>query len=86
MLIMINEHKESEREEKMPKLEEEEEKDFREIVAPMLTQLDEQAEKLYKGLTNVLEDQAVISEATCRRLITVLEKIIRVQGNENSQN
>lgn len=82
MLIMINEHKESEREEKMPKLGEE--KSSREI-APMLTQLDEQAEELYKGLTKVLEDQAVISEAMCRRLITVLEKI-RVQRNENSQN
>lgn len=83
MLIMINEHKESEREEKMPKLGEE--KSSREI-APMLTQLDEQAEELYKGLTKVLEDQAVISEAMCRRLITVLEKILRVQKNENSQN
>lgn len=82
MLIMINEHKESEREEKMPKLGEE--KSSREI-APMLTQLDEQAEELYKGLTKVLEDQAVISEAMCRRLITVLEKI-QVQRNENSQN
>lgn len=82
MLIMINEHKESEREEKMPKLGEE--KSSREI-APMLTQLDEQAEELYKGLTKVLENQAVISEAMCRRLITVLEKI-RVQRNENSQN
>lgn len=83
MLIMINEHKESEREEKMPKLGEE--KSSREI-APMLTQLDEQAEELYKGLTEVLDDQAVISEAMCRRLITVLEKILRVQRNENSQN
>lgn len=82
MLIMINEHKESEREEKMPKLREE--KSSREI-APMLTQLDEQAEELYKGLTKVLENQAVISEAMCRRLITVLEKIL-VQRNENSQN
>lgn len=82
MLIMINEHKESEREEKMPKLE----KNSREIATPMLTQLDEQAEKLYKELTKVLEDQAVISQAMCRKLITVLEKIIRVQGNENSRN
>ncbi|XP_077269468.1 FIGNL1-interacting regulator of recombination and mitosis isoform X1 [Temnothorax americanus] len=82
MLIMINEHKESEREEKMPKLK----KNSHEIISPMLTQLDEQAEKLYKGLTKVLEDQAVISEDICRRLITVLEKIIQLQGNENSWN
>ncbi|TGZ49167.1 Uncharacterized protein DBV15_11395, partial [Temnothorax longispinosus] len=31
-------------------------------------------------------DQAVISEDICRRLITVLEKIIQLQGNENSWN
>lgn len=83
MLIMINEHKESEREEKMPKLEEKKNSD--DIIAPM-SQLDKQAEKLYQGLTKALEDQTVISEAMCRRLITVLEKIIKVQRNENSQN
>ncbi|XP_071647997.1 uncharacterized protein [Temnothorax longispinosus] len=77
-----HEYNESEREEKMPKLK----KNSHEIIAPMLTQLDEQAEKLYKGLTKVLEDQAVISEDICRRLITVLEKIIQLQGNENSWN
>lgn len=84
MLIMINEHKESEREEKMPRLEEE--KNSREVTTPMLIQLDEHAEELYKGLTKVLEDQAVISEAMCRRLIIVLEKILRLRGNENSRN
>jgi len=71
---MINEHKESEREEKMPKLEEQ--KNSCEIITP--TQLDEQAEELYKELTKVLENQAVISEAICRKLIIVLEKILRV--------
>lgn len=83
MLIMINEHKESEREEKMPKLEEKKNSD--DIIASM-SQLDKQAEKLYQGLTKALEDQTVINEAMCRRLITVLEKIIQVQRNENSQN
>lgn len=83
LIILINEQKESEREEKIPKLEE---KNLNEIIVPMLPQLDEEAEKLYEGLTKVLEDQAVISDAMCRRLITVLEKIIRVQRNENSQN
>lgn len=83
MLIMINEHKESEREEKMPKLEEKKNSD--DIIASM-SQLDKQAENLYQGLTKALEDQTVINEAMCRRLITVLEKIIQVQRNENSQN
>ncbi|KAL6268685.1 hypothetical protein P5V15_001815 [Pogonomyrmex californicus] len=77
------EYNESEREEKMPKLEKE---NSCKIIAPKLTQLDEQAEELYKGLTKVLEDQAIISEAMCKRLITILEKILRVHGNENSQN
>jgi len=71
---MINEHKESEREEKMPKLEEQ--KNSCEIITS--TQLDKQAEELYQELTKVLENQAVISEAICRKLIIVLEKILRV--------
>ncbi|XP_012530927.1 uncharacterized protein LOC105833618 [Monomorium pharaonis] len=74
----------SEREEKMPKLEEEEENSREKML--MLTQLDEQAEDLCKELTKVLEDQAVISEAMCKKLITILEKILRVQRNENSRN
>ncbi|XP_018366952.1 PREDICTED: uncharacterized protein LOC108763642 [Trachymyrmex cornetzi] len=78
------EYNESERKDKMLKLEEE--KNSREIIVPMLIQLDEQAEMLYKGLTKVLEDQAVISEAMCRRLMTILEKILQVQGNKNYQN
>lgn len=80
-----HEYNETEREEKIPKLEEEK-NSFDEITAPMLTQLDEQAEDLHKGLKRVLENQAVISEAMCRKLIIVLEKILRVQGNENSRN
>ena len=80
---MINEYKESERKDKMLKLEEE--KNSREIM-PMLIQLDEQAEMLYKGFMKVLEDEAVISEAMCRKLMTILEKILRIQGNKNSQN
>jgi len=71
---MINEHKESEREEKMPKLEEQ--KNSCEIITS--TQLDKQAEELYQELTKVLKNQAVISEAICRKLIIVLEKILRV--------
>lgn len=81
LIMLINEYKESEREEKILKLE-----NSHEIIIPMLTQLDEEAEKLYKRLMKVLEDQAVISEGMCRRLITVLEKIIQVQRNRNSQN
>lgn len=81
---MINEYKESERKDKMLKLDEE--KNSCEIIMPMSIQLDEQAEILYKGLMKVLEDQAVISEAMCRKLITILEKITRVQKNKNSQN
>ncbi|KAL0132514.1 hypothetical protein PUN28_000332 [Cardiocondyla obscurior] len=82
-----NEHKcheynESEREEKILKLE----KNSCEITVPILNTLDEQAEKLYQELTMVLENQAVISETTCRRLITVLEKIVRVQENKNTLN
>ncbi|XP_018311038.1 uncharacterized protein C1orf112 [Mycetomoellerius zeteki] len=84
ILIMINEYKESERKDKMLKLDEE--KNSCEIIMPMSIQLDEQAEILYKGLMKVLEDQAVISEAMCRKLITILEKITRVQKNKNSQN
>ncbi|XP_018406843.1 PREDICTED: uncharacterized protein LOC108782939 [Cyphomyrmex costatus] len=79
-----HEYIESERKDKMPKLEEG--KNSCEIIVPMLIQLDGQAEMLYKGLIKVLEDQAVISEAMCRRLITILEKILRVQENKNSQN
>ncbi|EGI70655.1 Uncharacterized protein C1orf112, partial [Acromyrmex echinatior] len=78
------EYNEFERKDKMLKLEEE--KNSREVTVPMLIQLDEQAEMLYKGFMKVLEDQAVISEAMCRRLMTILEKILRVQGNKNSQN
>ncbi|XP_011878542.1 PREDICTED: uncharacterized protein C1orf112-like isoform X2 [Vollenhovia emeryi] len=78
------EYNESERKEKMPKLEEK--KSSPEIIAPKLTHLDEQAEEFYKGLTKVLESQAVISEAICRRLITVLEQITRIQGNKHSRN
>jgi len=57
----------------MPKLEEQ--KNSCEIITPTL---DEQAEELYKELTKVLENQAVISEAVCRKLIIVLEKILQV--------
>ncbi|XP_012062881.1 PREDICTED: uncharacterized protein LOC105626181 [Atta cephalotes] len=78
------EYNEFERKDKMLKLEEE--KNSHETIVPMLIQLDEQAEMLYKGFMKVLEDQAVISEAMCRRLMTILEKILRVQGNKNSQN
>ncbi|XP_032688751.1 uncharacterized protein C1orf112 homolog isoform X2 [Odontomachus brunneus] len=66
------EQKESEREEKMPRLEEKNSQD----ITPVLIQLDEQAEKMYKGLTEVFERRANISETICRKLITVLEKIL----------
>lgn len=65
--------KESEREEKMPRLEEE---DNPQDIAPVLMQLDEQAEKMYKELTEALDGRANISETVCRKLITILEKIL----------
>lgn len=64
--------KESEREEKIPKLEEENSQD----IALMLISLDEQAEKMYKGLTEVFGGRATISETACKKLITILEKIL----------
>lgn len=62
--------KESGRKEKMPRL------DNLQDIAPTLIQLDEQAEKMYKRLTEVLKGQANISETVCRKLITILEKIL----------
>ncbi|XP_014489086.1 PREDICTED: uncharacterized protein LOC106752135, partial [Dinoponera quadriceps] len=69
---MCYEHEESEREKKIPRLEEENSQD----IAPMLMSLDKQAEKMYKGLTEALEGRANISETICRKLITVLETIL----------
>lgn len=62
------------REEKMPRLEEE---SSRNIAPITLIQLDEQAEKLYEGLTMVLEGRANISEIACKKLFVVLEKILK---------
>lgn len=39
--------------------------------------LNEQAERLYHGLTKALEERVGISETTCRKLINVLEKILK---------
>lgn len=70
--MTINKRKESEREEKIPRLEKEE--NTRDVM-PISIQLDERAEELCKGLAKVLEGRAVISDAVCRKLITILEKI-----------
>ncbi|XP_012222379.1 FIGNL1-interacting regulator of recombination and mitosis-like isoform X1 [Linepithema humile] len=70
------EYNESEREEKMPKLEEKE-NSHTDIVLPISVQLDERAEGLYKELMKVLEGRAVISDATCKKLIAALEKILQ---------
>lgn len=78
ILIAINKHKESEREEKIPRLEKEENSSC-DVFMPILIQLDERAEELCKELAKVLEGRAVISDAVCRKLITVLEKIIRTK-------
>lgn len=59
----------------MPKLEEK--NLHNDIILPILVQLDERAEEWYKELTKVLEDQAFISDATCRKLITILDKILQ---------
>ncbi|XP_050447562.1 uncharacterized protein C1orf112-like [Cataglyphis hispanica] len=71
------EYNESEREEKIPRLEKEE--NSCDVIMPISIQLDERAEELCKGLAEVLEGRAVISDAVCRKLITVLEKILRVK-------
>lgn len=80
-MMTINKHKEFEKEEKIPKLEEEE-KDGVVISqessdSPMAIHLDEQAEELYKGLKKVLEGRAVISDAACKKLISILQAIYR---------
>lgn len=54
----------------MPRLEKDNSQDI------MSIQLDEQAEEMYKGLTEASEGRANISETVCRKLITVLEKIL----------
>ncbi|XP_029661974.1 uncharacterized protein C1orf112 homolog [Formica exsecta] len=72
------EYNESEREEKIPRLEKEENSSC-DVFMPILIQLDERAEELCKELAKVLEGRAVISDAVCRKLITVLEKIIRTK-------
>ncbi|XP_011144526.1 uncharacterized protein C1orf112 [Harpegnathos saltator] len=72
---MCYEHGESEREEKIPRLEENSQN-----IAPVLIQLDEQAEQMYKRLTEALEGRANVSETVCRKLITVLEKILNTSN------
>lgn len=78
--MTINEHKEFEREEKVPRLEDEENDiaiSHDSYDSPMMIHLDKQAEELYGGLKKVLEGQAVISDAICKKLITVLQAIHR---------
>ncbi|EFN83974.1 hypothetical protein EAI_06755 [Harpegnathos saltator] len=60
-----------EREEKIPRLE----KENSQNIAPVLIQLAKEAEKMY-GLIEALEGQANVSKTVCRKLITVLEKIL----------
>lgn len=65
------------KEEKIPRVEE---KDSRNIAPITLMQLDEHAERLYEGLTMVLEGRANISEATCKKLRTILMKVLEASG------
>lgn len=75
--MTINKRKESEREEKIPRMEKE--GGSSRDVMPISIQLDERAEELCKGLAKVLEDRAVISDTVCRKLIAILEKILRAK-------
>ncbi|CAL1677663.1 unnamed protein product [Lasius platythorax] len=70
-------YNESEREEKIPRMEKE--GSSRDVIMPISIQLDERAEELCKGLAKVLEDRAVISDTVCRKLIAILEKILRAK-------
>ncbi|XP_072756238.1 FIGNL1-interacting regulator of recombination and mitosis [Anoplolepis gracilipes] len=72
------EYNESEREEKMPRLEKEE--NSCDVIKPIsIIQLDERAEELCTELTKVLEGRAVIRDTVCRKLITIVEKILRAK-------
>ncbi|RLU24367.1 hypothetical protein DMN91_002455 [Ooceraea biroi] len=68
------EYYESKKEEKIPRLEKME--SLQNIIVPVSTQLDAQAEELYRELTKVLEGQAVVNNTVCRKLKTILEKIL----------
>lgn len=47
-------------------------------IAPVTSMyLNEQAEGLYRGLTKALDARIDINEAICRKLINVLEKILK---------